>query len=138
MKTVAIDFDGVIHKYGKGWRDGSIYDEEVKGALEAILRFQNSGWAVYILSTRNPYQIKRWLDDQQDIVYIMTDVSLIRFRVIPWWMFWKKFWNSTKVVAITQKKLAANVYVDDRAVKFDGDWDMTYFDVFGLKTWQGK
>jgi hypothetical protein len=138
MKTVAIDFDGVIHKYGKGWQNGSIYDDDIPGALDVILRFQKSGWAVYILSTRSPYQIKRWLERLQDTVYVMTDISLIRFRTIPWWMFWKKFWNSTKVVAITQKKLAANVYVDDRACQFFGDWEATYFDVFEHQTWQGK
>ena len=36
-KTIAVDFDGFIHKYSKGWHDGSIYDEPVEGAAEALL-----------------------------------------------------------------------------------------------------
>lgn len=36
-RTIAVDFDGVIHKYSKGWQNGSIYDEPVEGAKEALL-----------------------------------------------------------------------------------------------------
>ena len=36
MKTIAIDFDGVIHKYSKGWHDGTIYDKANEGAFEFI------------------------------------------------------------------------------------------------------
>lgn len=28
-KTIVFDFDGVIHRYSKGWQNGSIYDKPV-------------------------------------------------------------------------------------------------------------
>lgn len=33
-KTICVDFDGVIHKYSKGWQGDVIYDEPVEGAKE--------------------------------------------------------------------------------------------------------
>jgi len=36
--TIAVDFDGVIHQYSKGWEDGSIYDKPVKGVRQALMK----------------------------------------------------------------------------------------------------
>ena len=138
MKTIAIDFDGVIHKYSKGWQDGSIYDEPVEGAFEAIQHYMKNDYAVFIFSTRNPRQIKKWLDDKLwfwDSMNVGTAEFLKHHdpdkhyifgfdcQVIP---FWKKFWNKKGVVGITKRKLPAIAYIDDRAVRFKGKWaDMT-------------
>ena len=35
-KTIVFDFDGVIHRYSKGWQDGNIYDKPTKGIKETI------------------------------------------------------------------------------------------------------
>ena len=52
--SIAVDFDGVIHRYGKGWHDGTIYDEPIEGAREALARIHQR-YKVVIFSTRvNP------------------------------------------------------------------------------------
>ena len=51
-KTVVFDFDGVIHKYSKGWQDGSIYDEPVEGIKDIIDKLRQSGYKVVVVSTR--------------------------------------------------------------------------------------
>ncbi len=130
-KTIAIDFDGVIHAYSKGWHDGTIYDEPIPGAFEAIKAYMDQGYAVYILSTRKPRQILKWFkahnhlgyhdamagpDYPNDWVQVYGyDAEKIGWRT--------KFWNKDHVLGVTNRKLPAIAYIDDRAVKFDGKWD---------------
>ena len=35
-KTIALDFDGVIHIWDKGWLDGTCYGKPIPGAIESI------------------------------------------------------------------------------------------------------
>lgn len=130
-QTIAIDFDGVIHQYSKGWQDGTCYDKPVDGVFDAIKFLFGKGYTVFIFSTRKPKQIKRWMkqwayESDYDVNGMggdPTDFSFPKYgftvEIIPWW---KKFWNKKDVVGITKRKLPAHVYVDDRAMKFDGNW----------------
>ena len=127
MKTVAIDFDGVIHKYSKGWHDGTIYDPPIKGAFEYIKKLMDSGYSVFVLSTRSPGQIKEWLlfwtmVSEYEAEGTGHDPLLWKYtrygftvEKIP---FWKKFWDKPYVLGITNKKLPAIAYIDDRAIRF--------------------
>lgn len=131
--TIAIDFDGVIHRYSEGWKDGEIYDTPVPGAFEAIQALQDKGAAVFIFSTRDPYQIADWMNR------FAPDIEC---EVLP--PDFGVFWNgknrtprhdaSDRVVGITQRKLAATCYIDDKAIPFTGDWDAALNMVrFGLR-----
>lgn len=144
-KTIAIDFDGVIHKYSKGWKDGSVYDEAVAQVFTCIGSLFDTGYNVFILSTRNPKQIKKWINGKIMVSeyesegmggdperYVGTRYGFT-CQIIP---FWKKFWNKKNVLGITKRKLPAHCYVDDRALKFEGDWVKTFSEILSFKTYQ--
>lgn len=129
MKTIAIDFDGVIHKYSKGWQDGSIYDKPFDGVFEAIEKLMKTH-TVFIFSTRSPRQIKKWIDKhiwEEKEHWCLPELAWYpkyRFeaQIIP---FWTKFWNKPDTLGITSRKFPAEVYIDDRALKFEGNWEKT-------------
>jgi len=93
MKTLAIDFDGVIHKYSKHWHDGSVYDEPMEGAIDALKKLSEQ-YEVVIMTTRK-------------------DKDAIRN--------WLKKHNFDKELKITNEKIQAQVYIDDRGLRFT-DW----------------
>ena len=111
MKTVAVDFDGVIHAYSKGWHDGTIYDEPVPGAFEA-LRGLMERYAVFVHTSRDAGQVGEWIGERSGIpCEWFTD---LRNPV--------RFWTHQDSLLITPLKLPAIAYIDDRGIRFE-DWD---------------
>ena len=103
--AVAFDFDGVIHKYSKGWQDGSIYDEVNVDVLDIIATLQLHNISCVIMSTRDPQQIKDWWDKQWFSEGIQ--VKVLDFNTV--------FYNDCTCLGITNRKIAAQLYIDDRA-----------------------
>lgn len=118
--TIAIDFDGVIHTYDKGWQDGTIYGDFKPDAIEALTVLMNR-YAVFIHTTRNPEQVARWIEDRTGHAIECTTHMA---PLLPSWWKWGKrhtFWNTTGMLLVTDRKLPALAYIDDRAVHFT-DW----------------
>lgn len=95
-RTIAVDFDGVIHAYTAGWCDGQIYDPPVVGVRAGLKKLQAEGFFVVVYSCRanSPgllREMTNWLDKQ----------------MIPY----DDIWSDTG-------KPAARMYIDDRAWSF--------------------
>lgn len=117
---IAIDFDGVIHAYSKGWADGSIYDGPVPGVKEAMEQLKKEGHYLYIFSTRtNPvFKKKEGAADQKKMMEEWMTTYEIPFDKV--WTFGKPM---------------ADIFIDDRAIGFRGDWDQTLSEVKEFKVW---
>ncbi|MCI3277596.1 hypothetical protein [Streptomyces cylindrosporus] len=135
--TLAIDFDGVIHAYSKGWHDGTIYDPPLPGAIDGLHQLLQLD-AVFIHTTREPEQIMPWLEQHGFNVTIdercgtclgasgdqavdLDDRPTQPARQCDDCQGSGEllFWNLRGQLLVTNRKLPATVYLDDRAVRFE-------------------
>ena len=107
--TIAFDFDGVIHKYRKGWQNGEIYDDINRDILHLIKDLLDEGHIVFILSSRSRFKIKRFFKHHK---------SIIPFEFETFSVF-KKFWTKKGVCGICNHKAVFDVIIDDRALNFN-------------------
>lgn len=115
--TIAVDFDGVIHAYRRGWADGSIYDQPMPGALDGLRTLMEHD-AVFVFTSRNTEQVADWLFERGDfnVTWEPPGESIC------------EFWNDRHRILVTNRKLPATAYLDDRAVRFT-NWDQALADL---------
>lgn len=135
--TIACDFDGVIHAYSNGWQDGTIYDPPLPGALEGLRALMDRD-AVFVFTTREPEQVMPWLERHGFDVTIDERCGKclgegggqeLDADSRPSGPAWEcdackgsgllTFWNLRGQLLVTNRKLAATAYLDDRAVRFE-------------------
>jgi hypothetical protein len=137
VSTVAFDFDGVIHTYENGWQDGTIYGEPVEGIF-GLIKYVQTQHAVFVHTTRNPVEVADWVCRKWTQARCVTED--LRYGQITTWHLevdrciaanapptvighneiqrQVKFWDDHDKILVTNRKLPALAYVDDRAVRF--------------------
>jgi len=117
--TIAIDFDGVIHSYSRGWQGGEIYDPPVEGTREALTELRARGWKIYIFSTRtNKIYHKNDHPPQEERMK-----TYLEEHGIPY----DKIWSFGKPMA--------DIYLDDRALNFRGKWVDSLQEIEQFQVW---
>ncbi|MFT4312191.1 MAG: hypothetical protein ACMXYF_03095 [Candidatus Woesearchaeota archaeon] len=91
-KIVSIDLDGVLSHYD-GWKGEDVLGEPLAGAKEFVLHLLESGYTPVVFSAREPELIVRWLE---------------KFHFPK--------------LEVTRTKYPSIVYIDDRCVKFEGNF----------------
>jgi len=114
IPTIAVDFDGCIHSYERGWQGGKLYGTVVPGffewAMAAGERFhlvihssRAARGASYVQEMRDWLQehYNRWRANQQHPTNYPLHLG----------------------IEIVAEKPPAWLTIDDRCVRFDGHWD---------------
>ena len=101
-KTIAIDFDGVIHSFEFGFHDGTIYGTPLPGSLESIKKIAEK-YKIVI------YTAKAKKD--RPLINGKTGTELV-------WEWLKKYEIDTLIADVTAEKPRAVCYIDDKAIQF--------------------
>jgi hypothetical protein len=127
---ICVDFDGVIHSYERGWQNGEIYGTVVPGFFEWVERVRDH-FKLVIYSSRSK-------DDDG-----VTAMGVWLHKQRNDWIKAGGQRNPTEVLEIefAHEKPPAFLTIDDRAIRFDGDWsapDLSAEALRGFKPWMQR
>lgn len=115
-RTIAVDFDGVIANYN-GWRGRSVLGRPREDVVEALNNLRSEGWKIIVHTTRC----------KEDIIKYLRDAS-IPFDGI----------NADGSTDRIGCKPRANIYWDDRALKYSGNARRDLDLIRNFCTWNGR
>ena len=104
-KKILIDLDGVLNKYGKEKYDENYIPEIKDGAKEFIEKLSEVA-ELYLFTSRNLMLSAKWLIENKIDKYFKN---------------------------VTNVKLPSFLYIDDRAICFNGNFEKTYNEVLEFK-----
>jgi hypothetical protein len=110
-KTICIDFNGVLDTY-KGWTGDAAAYPMRDGTVEFLDALIQAGYTIIIFTAADVSRVKQWVirNGLDDLIADVTNV-----------------------------KVPALCYVDDRAVRFNGDFYETFEEIMEFKTfWEDK
>ena len=121
--TVAVDFDGVLHRYDSPWVNAhTIPDKPVVGAMEwlfsTVQRFTVVTYSTRCRTWRGRRAVRRWLHFHAGNLWYESPGSC-----------------GVEDVTLSYTKPPALIYLDDRAMRFDGIHWPTPREIHAARPW---
>lgn len=105
-KTVVLDFNGVLDTY-QGWTGVATAYPPRPGTEDFLKKLITAGFKIIILTAVNAQEVCEWLFKHHLEDYIYD---------------------------VTNEKVPALVYLDDRGITFTGDFEKAFNDIINFKT----
>lgn len=118
-KTICIDIDGTIVNY-TDWIDNTHFGKVLDGAPEATQQLHKKGWFIIIYTTRA---------DKEVIEKFLSDNGFYFDSINE---------NPYQPKNAKGGKPIADIYVDDRAICFNGSWEDTLKEIGNFKPWEER
>jgi hypothetical protein len=117
MKTICVDIDGTLVHYEE-WQGDNHFGEILPGAVDAMRQLREDGWFIIIYTTRG----------NREAVKIFLEANQIVFDAVNENPFQPNNARGGKPIA--------DVYIDDRAITFDGNWTTAVEKINLFKPWE--
>lgn len=118
-KTICIDIDGTIVHYTE-WIDSEHFGDIIKGAPEATHKLHDEGWYIIIYTTRADNEATKDFLKAHNFYYDALNE------------------NPNQPNNAIGGKPIADIYVDDRAICFNGNWEKTLKEISNFKPWEKR
>jgi hydroxymethylpyrimidine pyrophosphatase-like HAD family hydrolase len=116
-KTICVDFDGTITDYSAGFQGVGKFGEPLPEVAKYMQKLQQDGWMIIIFTTRGEVTLLSRYLREHDIPF-----SYINH-------------NPNNPSNANLGKPMADVYLDDRGITFNGNWEQAYEAVSSFAPW---
>lgn len=103
-KRILVDFDNTLHDAYDGYRNGELYGDPMPDSIQMIRKLIEAGYEPVVFTARNV----------QDIVILDSICKWLND-------------NGYQYMRVTNKKIPALAYIDDRAIRFTNWQDMARY-----------
>ena len=106
--TIAIDLDGVLNQYEKGKFDENYIPPIKKGAKNFLYKLHKNGYNLVLFTNRKPLLASKWLIENKIDMYF-SDVTNVKPKAI--------------------------IYLDDRSINFNGNYNEAFNNINNFKVY---